>query len=132
MGIRPLGTLAPPLGGDAWDGSALDLTHVMPVELRSLVAAYLEDSPVIHAWMGYSTDVIGGRFEVPGGNAISSDGVFYWRYDAANYVREYGIDIPEEALAHFQKRQWKPPIFTRDELIEVHDRLTELLEYRWD
>ncbi|GAA1576687.1 hypothetical protein GCM10009804_36640 [Kribbella hippodromi] len=59
------------------------------------MAGYLAGCPLFLAWMEYTTDLIGGRFGVSGGSAIASDGVYYWRLDAAEYVREYGIVVPD-------------------------------------
>ncbi|MFI1003189.1 hypothetical protein ACIP10_29700 [Streptomyces galbus] len=77
--------------------------------------------------MGFSEDVLGNRFTCSGGPALMSDGDFFWRLDAADYVEHYGVALPEEFLAHGTARQWTAarPL-TRDEILEVDHRLGEL------
>lgn len=62
---------------------------------------------MILPYMEYTTDQIGHLFGVSGGSAILSDGTFYWRLDAAEYVEFYGIALPREFLVHGQNRNWK-------------------------
>lgn len=50
--------VAPPLSSDKYD----------PDILERLIR-YLENCPMILAWMGYTEDLIGGRFSIPGGSA---------------------------------------------------------------
>ncbi|MFJ8494020.1 hypothetical protein ACIRBZ_37600 [Streptomyces sp. NPDC094038] len=54
-----------------------------------------------------------------------SDGRFFWRLDAADYVEHYGIGLPEEFLFHGAARQWVPPVLTRDEVAAADRRLIE-------
>lgn len=77
--------------------------------------------------MGYTRDEIGDRFGVSGGSAIASDGVYYWRVDAVEYIKEYGIPVPDEAVRHFEAANWLPPEFDREDYLAIYDRLTELL-----
>ncbi|MFI7025455.1 hypothetical protein ACIBMZ_22350 [Micromonospora sp. NPDC049900] len=63
-----------------------------------------------------------------GGSAIASDGVYYWRLDAVEYIKEYGIPVPDEALHHFEAKDWRPPEFDRQEYFAIYEKLTELLE----
>ena len=99
--LRPLGTVAPPAGDQAWSATMLDRSRELPVGLRHRVASYLERCPVFLAWMEQTRDEIGGRFDVPGGSAIASDGTYYWRLDGIQYVKEYGIPIPDVAIRQF-------------------------------
>ncbi|MFF3312809.1 hypothetical protein [Streptomyces sp. NPDC002952] len=55
-----------------------------------------------------------------------SDGRFFWRLDAADYMEHYGVALPEAFLAHGAVRQWTCRPLTGDEVIEVDDRLGEL------
>jgi hypothetical protein len=91
------------------------------------VLAYLEGCPLFLAWMEYTRDLIGDRFGVPGGSGIASDGVFYWRLDAVEYIREYDIAVPAEAITHFEARQWRPPAFSRSDYLEIYRQLEQLL-----
>jgi len=124
---RPLGSLAPAPGGNGWSAESLDRSSVMEAGLRARVADYLAGCPVFLAWMEYTRDLIGDRFGVSGGSAIVSDGVYYWRLDAAEYVREYGIGVPEEALRHFDAIGWKPPVFSQEQYMAIYRSLDALL-----
>lgn len=123
----PLGVLAP-VPGEVWPPEDFS-SHVnsIPDSLRDPVARYLDNCPIFLAWMGVSYDVIGEKFVVPGGVAISSDGEFYWRYDASEYVRVYGISPPEEAIKLMISRRWIPPQFDDDEFSRTFDVLMDMV-----
>ncbi|MEV4263610.1 hypothetical protein [Kribbella sp. NPDC049584] len=127
MELLPLGSLAPERAGNAWSVESLDRSSVMEDDLRARVAKYLAACPVFLAWMEYTRDLIGDRFGVSGGSAIVSDGVYYWRLDAAEYVREYGIAVPEAALRHFEAVGWQPPVFSQEQYLAIYRCLDALL-----
>ena len=71
---------------------------------RHEIPNYLRNCSLILAWMEYTRDQIGDQFGVSGGSAIMSDGVYYWRLDAADYVETYGIALPPDFLLRGQAR----------------------------
>ena len=109
---------APPLSPDKYD----------PDTLERLIR-YLESSPMILAWMGYTEDLIGGKFKVLGGSATMSDGKYFWRYEAGMYLRHYPIRVPDEAITYFKSRHRDPPEFTSAEIAELERVLTSMFEY---
>ena len=109
---------APPLSQDKYD----------PDTLERLIR-YLESSPMILAWMGYTEDLIGGKFSIPGGSATMSDGKYFWRHEAGMYLRHYPIRVSDEAIAHFESRHWNPPEFTPAEIAELENTLISMFEY---
>lgn len=117
----PLGSLGP-RPGEEWPSVSLDL-DLMPQTLRSQVVEYLSSCPMFLAWMGYTRDVIDDRFGVSGGSAIISDGTYYWRLDAMEYIREYGVAVPEDALSHMRARGWKCPEITPIEYRRIYRQL---------
>jgi hypothetical protein len=125
--LRPLGSLAPSPGGQPWSAEILDRSAVLSEGLRARVAAYLEGCPVFLAWMEHTYDEIGRRFEVPGGSAIASDGTFYWRLDGVQYIKEYGILVPEEAISHFEALGWEPPSLDRQDYLSIYRELDSAL-----
>ena len=127
MMVEPLGALAPTDRVTRWSAQRLDRSHEMPSDVRMRVLDYLRGCPVFLAWMEVTRDEIGGRFEVPGGSAIASDGVYYWRLDGVEYIREYGIPIPHDAVAYFEAREWIVPKIERAEYIRIYHELDELL-----
>ena len=109
--VRPLGVFAP-------DGSRRPvatrailrgLAGGLPQELRGRVVDYLGAGTGIVPFMEYTRDILEGRFGVSGGSALMSDGVYYWRDDAKDYIREYGIGLPQECLQHMAAQGWRPP-----------------------
>lgn len=96
---------------------------------RERLACYLETAAMIDPWMSFSPDVLGERFRpVSGGDSVMSDGVWYWRYDAAQYVRHYPIRVPEDALKYFAECGWVPPVFDEQQLQDLAGVLESMFE----
>jgi hypothetical protein len=93
--------------------------NVIPRQKRAPIAHYLRGGTVIFAIMEYTRDVIAGAFGASGGSAILTDGSYYWRLDAADYVEHYGIGLPEEFVAHGQNAGWRIPSLARDEALAI-------------
>ena len=91
------------------------LSNAIPASQRHQISNYLRQCPMLIPLMEHTSDVLGRAFEVPGGSAICTDGAYYWRFDAAEYVLHYGIELPEEFLAQAAKRNWIPPTLTNEE-----------------
>ncbi|MFD6821470.1 hypothetical protein ACFWC5_13985 [Streptomyces sp. NPDC060085] len=124
--VAPLGIFGRIASQSAFAENAEELRRRMgaiPEGERGEIAAYLRSGTPIIALMGFSEDILGNKFSRSGGTAIMSDGHFFWRLDAADYVEHYGIGLPEAFIAHGTARQWIAPTLSRDEVIEVDDRL---------
>lgn len=78
-------------------------------ELRPLVAQYLRSGTTVLSHLGYTADVLEYRFGVDGGSAVLSDGVYYWRRDAAEYVRTYGIALDPAVISHMRAHDFVAP-----------------------
>jgi hypothetical protein len=76
--------------------------------------------------MEYTTDVLEGAFGVSGGSAIMSDGVYYWRQDAVQYVSRYGIGVGEEAVAHMRSNDWTVPALSAQDVLDIDSRLYQM------
>ena len=129
--LQPLGPLGPRSCED-WPAQLATTPRTMPGDEREPVLAYLRACPIFLAWMGFSKDVIENRFEVAGGSAIASDGVYYWRVDAVDYIGEYGIAIPEAAVEHMRAKDWRPDAIGREEYLDLFDSLMALLHPAFD
>ncbi len=126
--LQPLGALAPRPGSEEWPLDALaPLAGRLDESLSEKVADYLAGSPNFLAWMEHTRDVIGDTFGVSGGSSILSDGVFYWRLDAADYVRAYRIEVPTGAIQNMEANRWTPPDFSREEYNGIFASLMRLL-----
>ncbi|WP_328502158.1 hypothetical protein OG828_22810 [Streptomyces sp. NBC_00457] len=129
--ITPLGIFGRIASQSAFSGNADELRRlagVIPEGERGRIAEYLRSGTPIIALMGFSEDILGKKFSRSGGTAIMSDGRFFWRLDAADYVEHYGIELPEEFISHGNSRQWVPPVLSREEVVSVDRHLCHLKE----
>lgn len=125
--VRPLGPLSPTPGTRfGLDPSKLRRrTGEIPPSLRSRVERYLRAGTIIFAFMEHTTDVLEGRFGVAGGSAVATDGRFYWRYEAADYVAHYGIGIDLSALKHMRSRDWQAPALSSAATLAIDSYLEQ-------
>ena len=103
-----------------WRDDLVQRVDRVPQEIREVAADYLSGGATVFAVMEYADDVIGGAFGTPGSSAIRTDGTFYWRGDAADYVRTYGVELSDEFLAHARALGWRTPEVTQDEFEEIY------------
>ncbi len=115
--LQPLGIFA--IGGlDQHPERGADLISPLVGLLATdpqLVASYLRGGYMVLPWMGASGDVLGDRFVVMGGVAIMTDGRFFWRYDTADYVEHYRVELPQSFIEHGDSLAWVPPKITPEE-----------------
>ena len=78
-------------------------------ELNTKLARYLREAPMVIPWMEYTSDLVGDSFGVSGGSAIVSDGTYFWRLDAAEYVETYGFELPAEFVDHARSFEFRVP-----------------------
>ncbi|MBQ0853219.1 hypothetical protein J8N05_34200 [Streptomyces sp. BH-SS-21] len=102
------------------------LGDAVPEGERARVAAYLRDASPVIALMGYSEDVLEGAFSVVGGTAVLSDGRFFWRRDAAEYVERYGIRLPDAFMKQGREKGWTGTALSQAEILEIDDYFTWL------
>lgn len=93
---------------------------------RKLVATYLRKGSVVLAIMEYTTDILNAKFGTSGGSGILTDGKYFWRGDAADYVETYGISPGEDFILHVYEQEGEPTPLTNAEIIEVDDFLSSL------
>jgi hypothetical protein len=106
---------------DKWRESVAALSGEVPPEDRPKIAHYLRTAPVVLAFMSYTEDVLEGAFGVSGGSGVASDGRYYWRRDAAEYVEHYGTGLPVEFRLRGESMGWKTPVLTEKEVLEVDE-----------
>lgn len=99
--------------------------NVIPKHDRFQIAEYLRRGTIIFPIMEHTADVLGGAFEVAGGSGVLSDGVFYWRRDAAEYIEYYGIALPEEFLRLGNATQWVLRTLTPENARAVYEYMQE-------
>jgi hypothetical protein len=127
--LCPLGVFG--LGGEdpfSLDPAKLeDLRGSLDSATRLLVAKYLLSGTIILALMEYTPDVLENSFGVSGGSGVLSDGTYYWRRDAAEYVQNYDIDVGSTAVEHMREQSWVAPSVTRDTIKGIDEYLTLIL-----
>lgn len=122
--VAPLGFFGQIASQSAFSQQANDMrqrSEEIPPGERARIAEYLRNAPVIIALMGYSEDVLEGRFSVTGGSAILSDGTYFWRRDAAEYVENYGTGLPSEFMQTGHERNWERVDLSQDEVLDIDD-----------
>jgi hypothetical protein len=126
--VRPLGVFGP-IRGVRWSLTRDVLEPMigqLDVDTRIAVSGYLRQGTIIAALMTHTRDVINDRFGVPGGSALTSDGRYYWRAEAADYVAEYGIGVDGEAIVWMGQNDWTPPSLDSARVGEIDSYLYEL------
>jgi hypothetical protein len=103
----------------------LALQGAIPENERPLIARYLRAGAIVAALMEYTRDVVGGAFGVSGGSAINTDGTYYWRVDAADYVEHYGIRLPDSFICHGRALQWLAPAVSPEDVLLIDKYLYE-------
>ncbi|MDI3419942.1 hypothetical protein [Streptomyces luteolus] len=126
--VRALGILSSLEGQAAYSerrGEMLALSDSLASPDRGLVSNYLRNGGGVLAIMEHTKDIIGAKFDVAGGSGILTDGHYFWRGDAADYVDTYGISPGAEFVEHVRRQGGKPKALTQGEMIEIDDFLSE-------
>jgi len=104
-GLSPLGVFAVLGLADRPDTTRAAIRRLVgriPAASRGPLAQYLRCARMVMPFMENTVDLLDGKFSVPGGSAIMTDGVYFWRLDAADYVAEYGVQLPLAFLRHVE------------------------------
>lgn len=96
-------------------------------ELRAPAARYLRSARMFLAWMESTQDKLESRFRVPGGSAVNSDGLYYWRLDTADYVEHYGVELPAEFVEHARANDWTPPTIDDVRFLEIYAEIEHIM-----
>jgi len=131
MNVAPLGIFGRIAGHSSFSKNIEELRRrvgAIPEQERGKIAEYLRSGTPIIALMGFSEDVLGNKFSRSGGPAIMSDGRFFWRLDAADYVEHYGIELPEEFISHGNSLRWISPELSREEVAAIDSYFCHLRE----
>lgn len=126
--VEPLGVfgvLAGRLSFEQLRDELRALAESIPKNERAAIAAYLLGGSVVFAIMEHTKDVLNGSFGVPGGSALLTDGVYYWRRDAAEYVERHGIALPDDFLRRGRALRWLPRQMTSSDVLDVYEYLEE-------
>jgi len=94
---------------------------------RVPLGSYLRKGAIVMAFMEFTTDLLSNSFGVAGGSAILTDGAYFWRRDAAEYVETYGIGVPAEFLEHARNMHWVPPHITPEEVARIDHLISGIL-----
>jgi hypothetical protein len=120
--LQPIGLLSLPEARPQFWTRRKDLIAIsnrLSSQEREGLVRFLRGGTLVLAFMEQTNDIIDNSFSVPGGSGIRSDGTYYWRQDAANYVERYGPALPDEFLRHCEACNWQARELTSDETIAV-------------
>lgn len=95
-------------------------------ELRSPLATYLDESSAL--WVTASIDDpldLAKKRVVSIG--YSTDGTWAWPSYWGYFVREYGVEVPAEFIAHARERNFAPAVLDRDALRAAEREFENLL-----
>ena len=119
--VEPLGVLVGQISRD----KLTPLIGAIPEGDRRPIAEYLRGGALVFAVMAYTRDKLFGRFGTTGGSSIRTDGRYYWRGDAGDYVETYGIGLPQSFLQHGSAAGWKAPTLSEADVLAIHAFLKE-------
>jgi hypothetical protein len=126
--IEPLGVFGVVAGQPEFErlrGELSALVGVIPEAERPSIGKYLRSGAIVFAIMEHTRDILGQAFQVAGGSAILTDGAFYWRLEAADYVEHYGVALPEAFLERGRTIGWSARSLTKDEVLRIDRYLME-------
>ena len=92
--------------------SISDLAQDEPHQHEANLIAYLRGATMVMPWMETTVDVVGGTFQSDGGSALMSDGLWVWRWDLADYLMAYHVELPPEFVAHCESKGFQPDRMT--------------------
>src|SRR5262245_49295255 len=100
-------------------GALLPLIGGLDSGICDDVGRYLRNGHMCLPIMEYTHDIIGSQFGVSGGSAFLTDGTFYWRADAAEYVSHYRIQLPDEFIRHVEDADFRIPSLSKEAISRI-------------
>ncbi|MFP8906025.1 hypothetical protein [Streptomyces atacamensis] len=80
--------------------------------------------------MEVTSDLIGGKFQSPGGSSVMTDGEYAWRADLVEYVRHYRINLPQEFIQWVDEKPYKAPEVNQQRLIDISISVNQFLGFK--
>ena len=105
----------------------LAMADALPEDLALKAAEYLRCGHILLPYMEWARDIIADRFGVSGACGIVTDGHYYWRGDAAEYVATYRIALPPEFIERMESLGWSVPDLDEDTIQALYDSIRETL-----
>ncbi len=93
---------------------------------------YLVSGHPILDLMEITFDLIGKKFQSPGGSSVMTDGEYVWRADLVEYVRHYRVNLPENFVQWVEGNSYEVPDVTRQRLIDISTSVSEFLGFGID
>ncbi|AJM76960.1 hypothetical protein [Rathayibacter toxicus] len=107
--VYSIGILSRP---DIYESSLYPFIGQIHSSEREAIAEYLDRGVMLVGWMGSSEKIFGTLQSHAGG--MLTDGQYYWRMDAGDYVRMLGAGIPSPVLRSMKRREGKPITISHD------------------
>ncbi|GGS92337.1 MULTISPECIES: hypothetical protein [Streptomyces] len=97
---------------------------------KAEVTGYFMAGHPVFDVMESTRDVLEGRFTVPGGSSLLSDGRFVWRADLARYVDAYNLALPAAFLSFAEGNGFSVPAPDRERLLRISVAAGRALGFR--
>lgn len=95
-------------------------------ELRSPLATYLDESSALWVTASIDDPLDPAKKRVVS-IGYSTDGTWAWPSYWGYFVREYGVEVPDEFIAHARERNFAPAVLDRDALRAAEREFENLL-----
>lgn len=95
-------------------------------ELRSPLATYLDESSALWVTASIDDPLDPAKKRVVS-IGYSTDGTWAWPSYWGYFVREYGVEVPAEFIAHARERNFAPAVLDRDALRAAEREFENLL-----
>ncbi|GAA1550878.1 hypothetical protein [Streptomyces globosus] len=96
---------------------------------KAEVAGYLGSGHPVLDVTETTRDALEGRFWVPGGSSLLSDGRFVWRVDLARYVDAYNLELPAAFVSFAAGNGFSVPPPDREQLLRISAAAMEALGF---
>lgn len=106
------------------DPALRELIGQLPVGDVKEVARYLDAAQTLVATGSMVDDALDPARRAVARLEIATDGEWVWPRDAAYYVREYRVGLPEAFLGVVSARGGVPPVVDRSALLRIEDEYT--------
>lgn len=101
-------------------------THQLKDEdLKEMIIEYLSNGEVVAETVGMPTkDELNSKVEI-GLSKVLTDGEMLWTTDLEYYVKNYNVDLPDEALAIMENNGWTVPALSSEKINSLFDEIPE-------
>ncbi|MGY1454361.1 hypothetical protein [Streptomyces sp. SS8] len=117
-------------GKEAERESVLEAIQIQGDYNTADMTSYLASGHPILDIMEVTSDLIGGKFQSPGGSSVMTDGEYAWRADLVEYVKHYRINLPQDFIQWVDEKYYKVPEVSQQRLIDISISVNQFLGFK--